>query len=197
MIIYLDTETTGLHPGQICQLSYVIQDGDNVSAKNFFFAVDYVEYGALTVHGFSTQVLQELSGGKGFECFVEEIENDFKCADVICAHNVSFDFMFLRREFERCRKDFEPNASFCTMKNSVTACKLTRPNSGGYKYPKLNELCAYLGISDSDIKNCSDKLFGAKAGYHDARFDTTAVYLAVNKGVDIIDSFLPLKEALK
>ena len=36
MIIYFDTETTGLYPGQICQLSYVMQDEGKVVAKNFF-----------------------------------------------------------------------------------------------------------------------------------------------------------------
>lgn len=197
MIIYFDTETTGLAPGQICQLSYVMQDGNRVTAKNFFFAVDYVEYGAQKVHGFSVELLEKLSGGKGFEKHIEEIEKDFNSADVVCAHNVSFDVGFFRKEFERCRKEFLPKECFCTMKNSITACKLTRPNSGGYKYPRLNELCAYLGITDREIQEYSDKLFGSRAGYHDARFDTTAVFLAVNKGVNLIASFEPLKEALK
>lgn len=189
MIIYLDTETTGLNPGQICQLSYVMQEGNNVWGKNFFFAVDYVEYGALSVHGFSVEILDKLSGGKGFEKFIDEIEQDFNRAKVICTHNTAFDFKFLRKEFERCWRDFEPQSEFCTMKKSITACKLTRPNSGGYKYPKLNELCSYLGISDNDIQVVSQKIFGATANYHDARFDTTAVFLAVNKGVNVIPEF--------
>ena len=101
MIIYLDTETTGLHPGQICQLSYIIQNGNSVKGKNFFFAVDYVEYGAYMVHGFSKDKLEQLSNGKGFECFIDEIEQDFLSADLVCSHNTAFDFGFLRKEFER------------------------------------------------------------------------------------------------
>ena len=58
MILYFDTETTGVRPGQICQLSYIIQDTSGVSAKNFFFSVDYVEQGASAVHGFSVQKLR-------------------------------------------------------------------------------------------------------------------------------------------
>ena len=196
MIIYLDTETTGLNPGQICQLSYVIQEGGKACAKNFFFSVDYVEYSAFAVHGFSTEILDRLSGGKGFERFIDEIENDFNCASVICAHNTSFDFQFLRKEFERCGREFMPKADFCTMKKSISACKLIRPNSGGYKYPRLNELCAYLGIADGEIQHFCKKLFGGEAGYHDARFDTTAVFLAVNKGIEEIGEFEPLKEHL-
>ncbi len=196
MILYLDTETTGLNPGQICQLSYVIQEGNKARAKNFFFSVDYVERSALAVHGFSTEILGRLSGGKGFESFIDEIEKDFNNASVICAHNTSFDFKFLRKEFERSGRDFLPNADFCTMKKSVSACKLIRPNSGGYKYPRLNELCAHLGITDSEIQHFCKRLFGGEAGYHDARFDTTAVFLAVNKGIDQITDFEPLKEHL-
>ncbi|MBR2870402.1 MAG: 3'-5' exonuclease [Clostridia bacterium] len=196
MTIFLDTETTGLNPGQICQLSYIIQDGQIVQGKNFFFSVDYVEYGALAVHGFSKERLEILSGGKGFECFIDQIEQDFLSADLVCAHNTAFDFKFLRREFERCRKDFMVNAEFCTMKNSVTTCKLIRPNSGGYKYPRLNELCVFLGITDNDIQENSRKIFGESAGYHDARFDTVALYLAFNTGVLSIENFAKFKDKL-
>ena len=73
MILYLDTETTGLYPGEICQLSYIMQDKDGATAKNFFFAVKDVEYGAYLVHGFSVQILKELSGGKTFSDHADEI----------------------------------------------------------------------------------------------------------------------------
>ncbi|MBQ9709781.1 MAG: hypothetical protein IJV67_04100 [Clostridia bacterium] len=57
MILFFDTETTGLMPGRIVQLSYVMQTANEVRAKNFFFAVDYVEPSAQAVHGFSPQKL--------------------------------------------------------------------------------------------------------------------------------------------
>ena len=65
MVLYFDTETTGLYPGEICQLSYIMQDKGGVSAKNFYFAVDFVEYGALKVHGLTAEKLNEtvLHGG--------------------------------------------------------------------------------------------------------------------------------------
>ena len=44
-ILMFDTETTGLRPGQICQLSYIVIDNSTkpykVYGKNFFFSVDY------------------------------------------------------------------------------------------------------------------------------------------------------------
>ncbi len=196
MILFLDTETTGLYPGNICQLSYICQDKGKASAKNFFFKVDFVEYGALKVHGFSVEKLQKLSGGKEFCLFAEEIAKDIEKADVVCAHNTAFDFMFLSKELSCATQDFIVNKEFCTMKNSVSACKLMRSSGRGYKYPKLNELCAFLGITDAYIEYMSEKLFGTKSGYHDARFDTTAVFLAVNSGVDKIPAFEILKEQL-
>ena len=76
MILYLDTETTGLRPGQICQISYIMQTKNSVVAKNMFFTVDSVEYGAYSVHGFSVEKLKELSKGKRFEDCVLEIKED-------------------------------------------------------------------------------------------------------------------------
>ena len=196
MILYFDTETSGLKPGQICQLSYIMQDGESIKAKNFFFNVDFVEFGAYMVHGFSVEKLKSLSGGKRFaDCF-DEIEKDFACATVLCSHNTAFDFSFMRAEYDRLGKVFLINEEFCTMKKSTPICKLLRSNGISYKYPKLSELCAFLQIQDDEIEKTSQKLFGIKAGYHDARFDTTAVYLIVNKGYKEKNIFKELKKCL-
>lgn len=196
MILYFDTETSGLHPGQICQLSYIMQKGDAVISKNFFFTVDSVEYGAFMVHGFSVEKLLSLSGGKRFINHFEEISKDFAEADVVVSHNVNFDFSFMRAEYARLNANFAVKKDFCSMKKSTTLCKLCRPHSAGYKYPKLGELSAFLGISDSDILSATKMLFGAEVGFHDARFDTSALYLACNVGMNSCLQFQELKEYL-
>ena len=63
-MLFFDTETTGLNPGNICQLSYIIVDGDNMESNNYFFKVDYVEPGAQRVHGLSVDKLFKLSNNK-------------------------------------------------------------------------------------------------------------------------------------
>ena len=180
MIIYFDTETTGLYPGQIAQLFDIMQSKNEERAKNFFFTVDQMDYGAFKVHGFSVEKLKSLSGGKRFRDCIDEIEQDFLSADLAVAHNVKFDYMFLRTEFERQFRTFYTKNEFCTMKGLTPVCKLLR-SSGAYKYPKLSEACEYFGITDTEIKNDSKRLFGSVADFHDARFDTTALYLLANR----------------
>lgn len=193
MVLYYDTETTGLYPGNICQLSYIMQRGDNTVAKNFYFSVDFVEYGALAVHGLTTERLEKLSGGKWFACFADEIERDFLAADVVVGHNVAFDNGFMSAEFKRTGKDFFCKHTFCTMKKFTPVCKLAG-RYRGYKHPRLNELCAFLGISEDDIMNTARELFGDSGCYHDARFDTAAVYLAVNRAINSQPALDELKE---
>lgn len=195
MVIFLDTETSGLKPGYICQLSYVITYGRKLQAKNFFFSVPFVEQSAYMVHGFSVEKLKILSNGKRFCDHMEEIENDFNLADLIVSHNTSFDFSFIRAEFERCGKVFCPKSEFCSMKKSVPICKLKRTNSAGYKYPKLAELSAFFGVTETDIAFSMEDLFNDKSSFHDARFDTTAMFLSVIEGISK-GYFLEIKEKL-
>lgn len=195
MILYFDTETTGLRPGNICQLSYILEDSFGVQSKNFFFTVDAVEYSAYLVHGFSVQKLFSLSKGKRFIDHIEEIAFDFKSADIIVAHNVSFDLNFMRSEFSSLNRQFKYNQDFCSMKASVPLCKLARCRGTGYKYPKLTELCSFLKIDDKSIVEAERILYGSATAGHDARFDTAALYLCVKKGGELYPE-LDLKEYL-
>ena len=196
MIIYFDTETTGVRPGQICQLSYVLQSKDSLQTRNFFFSVDSMDYSAFLVHGFSIDKLKILSENKKFDDFIDIIEKDFARADLTISHNTSFDFMFMRAEFERLGKVFPIKNEFCSMKKTTPLCKLQRTKGVGYKYPKLSELCKFLDIYDFQIQNACEKLFGQEAGYHDARFDTSAVFLAVNECMNAYGEFDKLKDFL-
>ena len=179
MIIYFDTETTGLRPGQICQLSYILRDSFGFKTKNFFFSVDSVEYSAYLVHGFSVNKLKALSGGKTFADFAEEIAKDFSLADVIIAHNVDFDLSFLRAEFAKTNVSFTYKNAFCSMKTAVPVCKIMRSSGKGYKYPKLIEFATFCGITEGEALEKEKEWFGSVSHTHDARLDTALLALCV------------------
>ncbi len=183
MILFFDTETTGLYPGRIIQLSYIMTDGENTVAKNFFFAVSYIEPSAQAVHGFSVEKLAILSGGNTCSCDIDEIYDDFLSADLIVAHNAKFDIGFLIAEFNYQDRIFRYRESFDTMKAFTPIMKMERSNHKGYKYPKLSELCEFLDIYPYDITRKSIELFGSgEVSGHDARFDTTALMLCFFEG---------------
>ncbi|WP_163191607.1 3'-5' exonuclease [Clostridium thermarum] len=185
-LIFFDTETTGLRPGSICQLSYIVVDTSvkpqSVKGENIFFTVDYMDPGAEEIHGFSMEELYELSGGLYFEDYYEKIYEEFSTADFLIGHNVNFDIQFLIHELEGCGEEFTPKRVFCTMSYYKEICKCIN-SRGERKNPKLAELVKFLDITDDKITECSMKLFGGSGKYHDARFDTTATYLAVTEGI--------------
>ena len=183
-ILIFDTETTGLNPGNICQLSYIIVDCGDIKSNNYFFKVDYVEPRAQQVHGLSVKKLIELSNDKSFkDCFFS-LKNDFDTAGLLIGHNISFDLKFIISEYKRSGYNFTYNDSLCTMKHFTNICKISKRNGYGYKWPKLEELTDFLNINNKDIVKDTKNIFGCEnIGYHDARFDTVATYLSYMKGL--------------
>lgn len=184
-ILFFDTETTGLRPGNICQLSYLIVDGNNIDHKNYYFKVDKVEYGAQMVHGLSVQELHRLSKNKSFKDHFSIILDDFTSSETLVAHNFNFDLNFLKAEYASCGKNFAYSNSLCTMRYFTNICKIPKSNGPGYKWPRLEELLKYFKIKDKEILKATKEIFGTnKTNYHDARFDTVAVYLCYMKGLE-------------
>ena len=184
MILFFDTETTGLIPGRIIQLSYIMQSETETVAKNFFFAVSYIEPSAIAVHGFTPEKLAVLSNGHTFSTDTEEIYDDFSSADLIVAHNVKFDINFMIAEFCYQDRRFRYKQEFDTMKFFTEIMKLPRENHKGYKYPKLSELAEFLDLYPYDVTRKTGEIFGENAvGSHDARYDTTELYLCFTEGL--------------
>ncbi len=195
MILFFDTETTGLSPGRIIQLSYVMQDKNETLAKNFFFYVDYVEPSAVAVHGFTPEVLYKLSDGRTFSCNIDEIYDDFLSADLVVSHNFAFDLKFMIAEFAYNDRRFRYNESFCTMRGLTDILRLPRASGRGFKYPKLTELAEYFEIFPYDINMTSLKLFGALAQSHDARYDTASLYLSFFAAADKFEEIAKIRDS--
>lgn len=185
-MIFFDTETTGLRPGNICQLSYILIDTNSkptiTIGKNVFFSVEYIEPSAESVHGFSVEALHKLSNGRFFEDRLNEFEADFLTADILAGHNVNFDIKFLSHELLSCGKELKPKHTFCTMNYYKNICNLKNAY-GKSKSPRLKEVVEFLNIEESDIDALSKNLFSETGNFHDARFDTTATYMLVTEGI--------------
>lgn len=183
MYCILDTETTSLHPGQIAQLSYICLD-ENFSftyAKNYFFSVDSMSPGAQAVHWFSKPKLHTLSQWKVFSDSLQDITNDLHKKNIV-AHNISFDMKFLFSEYEYTGQEKNRKQELCTMQYFTDICKIPKNTGFGHKRPKVSELLSFLKISDHEVTKESQKVFWSDAvGFHDARFDTTALYCVLKK----------------
>ncbi|MDO5517309.1 MAG: 3'-5' exonuclease [Clostridium sp.] len=185
-LLFFDTETTGVKPGSICQLSYITVDASVkpqvTTGRNFFFTVEEMEPSAEQVHGFSLEKLYELSEGQYFEDLVMDFIDDFRESDFIIGHNVNFDVRFLKHELDLLGDDFTPKNTFCTMAYYKDICRIPKAN-GDIKNPKLSEVIEWLNISEKQIAETANRLFEGSGNYHDARFDTAATYLTVIEGL--------------
>lgn len=187
--IYFDTETTGFNPGQICELSYILEDSESVTAGNYFFTVNSMQDGAQDVHGFSIERLQELSGGKTFRDHYEEINRLFS-NNTLVAHNLPFDEKFMSSELWRCGISFKPSGRLDTMSYFKDVLKIPAKTRryGPYKNPKLQEVADYFKVDYDKAKQYCNKLFGDyNTSFHDSRFDTTIMYIIVNLQREVLN----------
>ena len=192
--IVFDTETTGLKPGNICQLAYIIEDDGSATRQqgyNFFFRVDYVEPGAERVHGFDVDMLAALSGGKVFSDHAAQIYGDFESCPLWVAHNFTFDNSFLTAELRKSGLHLVVEKQLCTMRSYTPILKLPSSWSKGgaprFKYPNLTELITFFDISDSEISDFASKAFDTDfngLNRHDARFDCAATYMCYKRGIE-------------
>ncbi len=198
MILYFDTETTGLTPGRIIQLSYVLDYGNRQEFKNFYFAVDYIDPSAAKIHGITVEKLKVLSRERTFSEFQDEIYDDFINADLVVSHNFNFDLNFMIAEFKYLDRIFRYNESLDTMRYFTPILKLPRKSGNGYKFPKLDELASFAQVFPYDVTKFVMKNFSSSSSFmHDARYDTSMMYLSVQslkeKFVEfknLIDSYL-------
>lgn len=178
--IFLDAETTGLAPGQIGQLSMIIdEDYKEIRAKNYFFKIDYITSGAEEVCGRGLDFYTEASNGKVFADYKDEIFEELKDATLI-AHNLAFDENFISTEFWRQGIVFKPAGRFDTMEYFKDILKIPGKYGNKFKKPKLEELVNHFNIDTNKIQKYSKQLFNIDdlGSFHDAMYDTTAMFVA-------------------
>ena len=185
MVVLFDTETTSLQPGQIAQLAYVVVERGASRGKNYFFTVDGIDPASAAVNGMTVEYLREASGGRVFEDDLFSFRDDFERADFVAAHNFVFDMIFMSAEYRRCGDVFHVKQRFDTMKHFTPVLKLPSRHAA-YKFPRLGELTAWLGIGDAEIEAETARLFGLNGRAHDSRYDVAALSLVMSRGRDYL-----------
>ena len=180
--IILDTESNGMRPEQLCQLSYIIANDGHMAGRNFFFSVSCMSEYAQKKHGFSKKRLYDLSKGRGFTDQYDDFKADFESADMVCGHNIASDIRMLKLSYREADECFPVLQHFCTMRHFDNAMHL-KDRCGHHKPPRLDELCGYMGIKNEQIQDFCKEMFGKSAYHaHDARFDTAATCLCILEG---------------
>jgi len=156
MLLFLDTETTGLprysatDPTEkwprVVQLAWSLYDREgNCESRNSFiiYPTDFtIPMDAARIHGITTE--RAKAEGVSLYKVLPQFNADVEKAETIVAHNLDFDLPIVHTEFVRCR--METNLSgkqkFCTMKTPkiISWCKIPKATGYGYKWPTLTEL---------------------------------------------------------
>ena len=184
--IVFDTEATDLEPGQICQLAFLIENNGTVAGLNYFFSVDDMSAGAQEVHGFSREMLSELSCDTWFEDKADEILTAFNSAKLLIGHNVAADERYLRVEMERADLKLKRIQTFCTMNYASGIMNMQRKVvTGRPKPPKLQELAEFYNVSPQEVEEKTLQWFhSVGTTLHDARYDTAMTYLCFKRAIE-------------
>ena len=153
MKLFFDTETTGMpdfhSPATDPSMPHIVQlgailcdDKDNVVASIDMMVKPngwLIPPEASAIHG----VTQEAAEKYGFEIgtVIDVFLRMCDRAELLVAHNYSFDEKMIRGELHRVLPDayepFRERPSFCTMRESANVLKL--PGKRGFKWPTLRE----------------------------------------------------------
>ncbi len=181
LVLVLDTETSGLPEKRdasiyqtrlwphILQLSFIVYDtkaAEILILFNNLIKIDdsvVVSPESTAVHGITKQACQ--AAGVPITDALHLLNYWAVQADIVVAHNMSFDKRMLLVEYIRTNtpgfgKEIKPKYH-CTMKSGADLCRIETKGKNGdiyFKYPKLSELYYFL--------------FGEEAcGLHDAIAD--------------------------
>ncbi len=154
MYLFFDTETTGLPRNwkapvsdvnnwpRLVQLAYLYydNDGQRISDGDFIIRPEgfTIPSDASRVHRITTD--KALNEGESLQSVLEQFNTLINEAEILVAHNMSFDEKILGAEFLRSgmHNPIPGKRKICTMQSTTDFCAINGPY--GYKWPKLSEL---------------------------------------------------------
>lgn len=157
-IVVFDTETSGLCAGVnvILSLSWQVLNADleKVAEESRFFDwprdKSRIQEKAIEVNGLTEERLAEL-GTTDKVAALQEFAKVIDGADLLVAHNGGFDVEFVKADAMESNVAIDlRKPMFDTMLEMTDYCQIPG-YYGEYKWPRLNELAACLGIYTDDI----------------------------------------------
>lgn len=154
MYLFFDTETTGLPRNwkapvtelnnwpRLVQLAYLLYDreGNNIKEGDFIIKPEgfTIPADVSLIHGITTE--RAIREGKQLKIVLEAFSELICQAEVLVAHNMSFDENIIGAEFLRLgiQNPMPAIKKLCTMESSTNYCAINGPY--GNKWPKLSEL---------------------------------------------------------
>lgn len=159
--VVIDTETSGLFDfkkpadaeGQprMASLALIYLDADlNIISESMHWIKPegwVMPEAATKVNGITQEFLME----KGVPVIDGALNEYAKAIDdglTVVAHNATYDLKILRGELRRAKIDdrYEKTKKICTMFALTPIVKAPKKRGAGYKWPKLEEVCAFFGM---------------------------------------------------
>ena len=145
--IVLDTETTGLEPGQghrIIEIGCVELLNRRLTGNHYhqYLQPDRdIDAGAIEVHGISNDFLADKPR---FENIVEDFIDFVKGAELII-HNAPFDTGFINHELARLGGGWKPVTDYCSILDTLVLARKKHPGQRN----SLDALCRRYSIDNS------------------------------------------------
>jgi DNA polymerase-3 subunit epsilon len=158
-ILFFDTETTEVTrpTPRIIQMGWILADqaGQVLNKQTHLIRPNgwLMPTGPFWVNnGFAhTKSMRE---GVPIDYVLGLFHNDHTQADLLVAHNISFDLRILFGEYGRLGRVPAPKMEFCTMNKTTSIARI--PGKKGYKRPTLAELYRFLFEKEMEDSHKAD-----------------------------------------
>lgn len=187
MLLFLDTETTGIPRNynapredsanwpRVVQLAYALYTKDGLCTAPYHAIVRpegfVIPEEATRIHGIGQ--LEARLNGVDLDVVLKDLAKTMLSATYVVGHNVSFDTNVVGAEFHRhSLPDPFILPAICTMKSTTNLLNI--PGPYGPKYPKLQELYAYLFNAQPPHQHNT---------FHDMQATARCYFELINRGV--------------
>ena len=145
--VVLDTETTGLDPGQghrVIEIGCIELRNRRLTERQFHVYLRperAIDEGAIRVHGLTNEFLADQPR---FAEIAEQFLEFVRGAELII-HNAPFDLGFLNHELQRCGRGQSTLEQLCTVEDTLLLARQRHPGQRN----NLDALCKRYGVDNS------------------------------------------------